>query len=207
MTYASAYGLFGSLSGASADFSPAVARVQNALKRYSDLKGNADYDPGEVDGKYGLGTHAALIRVVRDTLEPAGTSVAKCRSTCNTLRLSALSFCPTCIQSWFYSTQLPGWISDISLTEEQIQEVVSAYKEWLTRWVSLHGEGGMTTPTVPNVAAESLVPEDTEEPSEVDIRQASAESPVQRAGFSWWWWILFGGIAIGLIYASSKGRK
>ena len=132
--------------GQSASPRPAVTAVQQALHALATSTGNADYNPGPVDGAYGENTHAAIIRAAKDFLEPAGLSTASCRSLCNTLASSAKSACGDCMTTVLgaLGSKVPG----LGISAADIASVVSAYKEWLDAYIAKYGEGGALDPMV-----------------------------------------------------------
>jgi hypothetical protein len=130
--------------GVSASASSAVSLAQQALKSYALDTGNIDYDPGPVNGLYGRNTHAAILRVARDTLESLLFSTPEMRSTCNTMRSEAKSACQD-----YIGTMLRGMnqtIPGLALTPEQIEEVQKAYVLFLEAYIIEYGEGGELDP-------------------------------------------------------------
>lgn len=83
--------------GQSGPYSDAVKRLQTGLRALAVALDNNDYHPGLDDGLYGRNTHAAILRLARDYLEPRGITSSTCRSTCNTLWLRAKGACADCL--------------------------------------------------------------------------------------------------------------
>jgi peptidoglycan hydrolase-like protein with peptidoglycan-binding domain len=156
--------------GQSGPYSAAVAKLQQSLKSIAAETDDVDYDPGKVDGKYGLETHAALLRVSRDFLEPQGLVESTCRSTCNTLRLRARSACADCIEQILrayndarlrlttHETGVGVSLQDLAgfgstdadtpnrLTDAEIAEVADRYKAFLDAYIAKYGDGGELDP-------------------------------------------------------------
>lgn len=130
--------------GQSAPASSAVSVLQASVKQYAQQTGNGDYDPGPVDGLYGKNTHAAILRLARDLLEPLVFSTAEMRSTCNTLRVNAKGACQDYLGTMLrgLNETLPG----LALSPSQITDVQIAYTQWLDAYITEYGDGGELDP-------------------------------------------------------------
>lgn len=156
--------------GQSAPASSAVAAFQASAKQYAQQTGNVEYDPGPVDGLYGKNTHAAILRLSRDLLEPLIFSTAQMRSTCNSLWVKAKSACQDYIGTMLrgLNETLPG----LALSAAQITDVQIAYTQWLDAYVTEYGDGGVIDPE--QIARREDVPMDEAELL-ADARAAEAD--------------------------------
>lgn len=156
--------------GQSGPFSAAVKKLQTGLRALATSVGNDDYHPGPADGLYGKNTHAAVLRVSRDFLEPQGLTTAECRSTCNTLALAAKSACADCLvtilRAYNGAQALPaaeetnvgvslgaavpdepaGTPTPERLTDAEIAEIAGRYRAFLDAYVAKYGDGGVLDP-------------------------------------------------------------
>lgn len=206
--------------GQSAAPRPAVGKVQHALRALYASTNNEDYFPGPEDQAYGLNTHAAILRISRDFLEPAGRSDATCRSQCNTLASSAKSVCKDCLAAMLAAmagTALPG----LSLSSEEINSIADAYGEWLDAYIAKYGEHGEFDPAqiarregVSLDEAARLAAERVGATTPAGDMVASGEIPaggVQAAKFPWLAVLLatgvVGGTVVAGMYAEHKGKR
>lgn len=223
--------------GQSGPYSAAVKKLQIALRAVAQATGNDDYHPGPADGLYGRNTHAALIRVSRDFLEPQGLVSKECRSTCNTLWLRAKSACQECLATILRAISASGQVSvdaglgasgplpvslpgepDLTLTEAEIAEIADRYGAFLDAYVARYGDGGQLDPA--QIARREDVSLEEAERLAAERRAAQEgggttppptptqpRRQVQKAGFSWWWILLFAGLGGAAWYAWKKGKR
>lgn len=203
--------------GQSASSQPAVSKLQSRLRVIADETGNMDYHPGPVDGQYGMNTHAAILRISRDYLEPEGLVSSTCRSTCNTLWARAKSACKDCLGTILGA--MAQKVDGVDLSSADINDIANAYGEFLDAYIAKYGDGGQLDPAqiarredVSLDEAERLAMERSGETgdtvAEADIQQTPP--PTRAAKFPWLAVglvvVLVGGAAAAGWYYSRKGE-
>jgi hypothetical protein len=216
-----ALGAFGQ-SGAE---SAAVWKLQAGLRAFAATAG-VDYNPGAPDGRYGKNTHAAVLRVARDYLEPTGKSTVSCRSLCNSLRARAKSGCAACLSDVILPA-LTSVAASLALTPGEIADVVEGYRGFLDAYVAEHGDSGAAADEAMEVADETATPGDAGLPADTGLPPGvgdggtpagdavvSGEIPdgaVAKASFPWaavvLATVLLGGVVVGTWYYTKRGEK
>lgn len=207
--------------GQSAAKRTAVVTLQKALHAFAVSSGNANYDPGATaDGRYGQNMQAAVVRVSRDFLEPAGLSTSSCRSIVNTWSTAAKSAGGDCMATIL--GHLPGVVPGLALSSAEISEIVAAYKEFIDAYVAEYGDEGYTDPhAIANAQGISL-DEATAIAAQRAAAAAAAASGVTTGGgipgggasnasFPWLGLLVAGGIIGGTLglgwYYDRKGKQ
>lgn len=181
--------------GASAPYSAGVKKIQEALVQHG-------FELGRPDGRYGMNTHAALVRA----LVANRFLTAQQQSSCNTLRSAAMSVCSNALRVGVI-VLMSKW--SVRISEGDGAALVGAYQAWLRARIAEEGEGEVADSdqeVVIDTGETALTQPDPGRPVWDGSRVAAAvnrpEAIVEdvsiatglRAGFPWYW--AFGLIAV-----------